>query len=81
VRSTITLAYSHAVWAEFGVEVDGELALAPVLERAWEFFGGAPRTWLLETVRSSASLDPALLALARRYRATVRPFTAVDGVS
>jgi hypothetical protein len=80
VLSTVTLAYSHAVWAEFGVEVGGDLALAPVLEHAWDFFGGVPHTWLLETVRPGASLDPTVLALARRYGSMVRPFTAPDGV-
>lgn len=80
VLSTITLAYSHAAWAELGVALDDDLALAPVLEHAWEFFGGAPRSWLLETARSGADRDPAVLALAGRYGSTVRPFTAADGV-
>jgi hypothetical protein len=79
VLTTVTLAYSHAVWAEFGVEV-AEWALAPVLEHAWEFFGGVPHAWLLETVRPSAPLEPAVRALARRCGATVRPFTETDGV-
>jgi hypothetical protein len=74
----VALAYSHAMWAEFYLAEDA--ALPAALEHAWEFFGGAPRTWLFETVRPTASLDPGVLALAQRCGAVPRPFAAHDGV-
>jgi hypothetical protein len=74
----VALAYSHAMWAEYGAAEDA--ALGGVLKHAWQFFGGAPRTWLFETVRPAASLDPGVLALAQRCGAAARPFAVHDGV-
>jgi hypothetical protein len=72
----IMLAYSHAVWAEFCVEDNGA-ALSEVLEHAWEFFGGSPRTWLFET---KALIDSQVLDMARRCKAIARPFAMNDEV-
>lgn len=47
VLVVVVLAWSRAVWAE--LRVNGEAELVKSLERAWAFFGGAPRTWLFET--------------------------------
>ena len=79
--TTVTLAYSHAAWAEFcGEDQTGAAVLAPVLEHAWEFFSGTPRTWLFETVAPTIALDADVLGLARRCGAVARPFMAADGV-
>jgi hypothetical protein len=79
--TTVTLAYSHAAWAEFcGGEQAGAAVPARVLEHAWEFFGGAPRTWLFEAVPPTTVLDTDVRALARRWGAVTRPFLAADGV-
>ncbi len=79
--TTVTLAYSHAVWAEFcGEDHSGVAVPARVLEHAWEFFGGAPRTWLLETVAPTLTLDEDVRALAHRCGAVTRAFLAADGV-
>lgn len=80
VLSTITLAYSRALWAEFCQEETPDATLAPVLEHAWEFFGGAPRTWLFETVRPTAPLEASVLTLAHRCGAVPRAFAPADGV-
>ncbi len=70
----VALAWSHAVWAEFRVDA-GEAGLCEVLDRAWEFFGGVPRTWLFET---RAELAPQVLELARRHGAIAKPYARCD---
>ena len=79
--TALALAYSHAVWAEFSGDDDTTTVPCHVLAHAWEFFGGAPRTWLFETVRPTAAMQPDVLALARGCCAVARPFTASDGVA
>jgi len=76
VLVVVALAWSHAVWAEFCVDAE-DAALCEVLDHAWEFFGGAPRTWLFET---RATLSPPVIERARRRCATARPFAEHDGV-
>jgi hypothetical protein len=76
---TVALGYSHAVWAEFCIQV-GESALPVVLEHAWEFFGGAPRTWVFEATSPAALRQPDLVELAERWRAVVRPVDVCDPV-
>lgn len=71
----VALAYSHAVWAEFCVE-DDDAELTDVLEHAWTFFGGTPRTWLFETI---ARLEPRVLELARRHGSVARLFAMSNG--
>jgi hypothetical protein len=73
----VALAYSHAFWLELCLD-DG--ALAEVLEHAWRFFGGAPRSWLFETRVPSRPRDHLVLKEARRHGAIARPLVAEDRV-
>jgi hypothetical protein len=76
VLIAVMLDYSHAVWTEFCV-ADDDAALPEVLEHAWDFFGGSPRTWLFETM---APIEPRVLDLARRCKAIARLVALHDGV-
>ena len=79
--TTVVLAYSHAAWAEFCFdEQDAVAGPVRVLEHAWAFFGGAPRTWLFETLPPSIALDADVRGLARRCGAVARRFRMADGV-
>ena len=71
VLAVVALTYSRAVWAEFRVDDAEDAGLCAVLEHAWDFFGGVPRTWLFET---RVGLTPQVLELARRRGATARPY-------
>ena len=78
VLVAVALAHSHAFWLEFCLDEDP--ALSEVLEHAWTFFGGAPRSWLFETRAPSAPLDPRVLEQARCHGAIARPLAAEDRV-
>jgi hypothetical protein len=78
VLVAVALAYSHAFWLEFCLDQDP--ALSEVLEHAWTFFGGSPRSWLFETRAPSAPLDRRVLEQARCHGAIARPLVAEDRV-
>ncbi len=77
VLVAVALAYSHAFWLELCLD---EGALSEVLEHAWRFFGGAPRTWLFETRVPSTPRDQLVLEQARHHGAIARPLAAEDRV-
>ncbi len=65
----VVLPWSGALWAEFVVhsnKAEG-VELCKVLEHAWEFFGGVPRTWVFETM---SRLPSEVLELAQRLGST-----------
>jgi hypothetical protein len=72
----VALPYSHAFWLEFCLDE----GLAEVLEQAWRFFGGAPRTWLFETRVLSTPRDQRVLEQARCHGAIAWPLVAADRV-
>lgn len=78
VLVAIALAYSHGFWLEFCLPQDG--ALSEVLEHAWSFFGGAPRSWLFETRAPSVLLEAGVLELAQRHGAMARHLVTEDRV-
>jgi hypothetical protein len=73
----VTLAWSRAMWAELLV-AGKAMALSNVLERAWEFFGGAPHTWVFDTKPDRAS---EVLKLAGHWGARARPYVGGNSLN
>jgi len=66
----VALAYSRASWFEYCArEEDEGPGLLRVLEHAWGFFGGAPRTWRCDMAAAPGRAHGAVEELARRYGA------------